>query len=174
MSEEESKLKMLTAIFERLGAHNPESWASSEINEGINQLAIFVFLKQAWENIIDETKFNEWFDLVEEQGKQYPHYFYGELSRALNEVFDAGVSRQQLVPLIQLIQHDMLDSLSGQLDNGGYSSPINVAEDEDWQRVYWRLHQVDEEGNILGSMNCLHEYADGEPPNGRESGFRSR
>lgn len=38
-------LKSLTEIFRQAGAKDPESWASSQIEEGINQLARFSFLK---------------------------------------------------------------------------------------------------------------------------------
>mgnify|MGYP001074943207 CR=1 FL=1 len=45
----------LLAIFRKLGADDPESWARSESEEGIPQLARFVFLRQAWRNcVIDD------------------------------------------------------------------------------------------------------------------------
>ena len=38
-------LESLTEIFRKAGARNPEMWAGSQIEEGINQLARFSFLK---------------------------------------------------------------------------------------------------------------------------------
>jgi hypothetical protein len=45
MANKEQELKRLTEIFKEGGAIDPESWASSEIEEGIPQLARFNFLK---------------------------------------------------------------------------------------------------------------------------------
>jgi hypothetical protein len=41
------ELQELTELFARLGAPRPESWARSQLEEGIPQLARFVFLRQA-------------------------------------------------------------------------------------------------------------------------------
>jgi len=45
--KEISKLK-LTELFKKLGAEDPESWANSQVEEGINQLGRYLFLRQAW------------------------------------------------------------------------------------------------------------------------------
>ncbi len=45
----------LGKLFEKLGAQNPESWASSQIKEGVPQLQRFLFLRQAWQSILDEN-----------------------------------------------------------------------------------------------------------------------
>jgi hypothetical protein len=49
-----SDLNELTALFEKLGARSPESWARSQLSEGINQLQRFLFLRQAWSLILRE------------------------------------------------------------------------------------------------------------------------
>jgi hypothetical protein len=36
----------LTALFKKVGARKPEGWARSQIEEGIPQLARFLFLRQ--------------------------------------------------------------------------------------------------------------------------------
>jgi hypothetical protein len=41
-------LAQLAAIFRELGAGEPERSANSQLVESIPQLALFVFLKQAW------------------------------------------------------------------------------------------------------------------------------
>jgi hypothetical protein len=48
----DTPLAKLTALFRKLGARDPESWAQSEISEGIPQLARFLFLRQAWRNVV--------------------------------------------------------------------------------------------------------------------------
>jgi hypothetical protein len=40
--------------FRALGADEPESWARSQVEEGIPQYARFVFLRQAWTNVIPD------------------------------------------------------------------------------------------------------------------------
>jgi hypothetical protein len=49
-----SDLDELTALFEKLGAREPGSWARSQLSEGINQLQRFLFLRQAWSLILRE------------------------------------------------------------------------------------------------------------------------
>src|ERR1700683_2577550 len=44
----------LVDLFGRLGAPSPEDWARSQVTEGIPQLARFLFLKQAWSNVVSE------------------------------------------------------------------------------------------------------------------------
>jgi hypothetical protein len=41
----------LTALFKKVGARKPEGWARSQIEEGIPQLARFLFLRQAWHRL---------------------------------------------------------------------------------------------------------------------------
>lgn len=48
-------LAELTGLFRKLGANNSEEWAASQVNERVNQLGRFLFLKQAWTKIIDEN-----------------------------------------------------------------------------------------------------------------------
>jgi hypothetical protein len=40
--------KDLAATFRKLGARDPEGWADSQVEEGIPQLARYLFLRQAW------------------------------------------------------------------------------------------------------------------------------
>src|SRR5579872_1632644 len=48
-------VRELSALFRKLGARNPESWARSQLEENIPQLARFLFLRQAWKLVIDEN-----------------------------------------------------------------------------------------------------------------------
>jgi hypothetical protein len=54
-SENEQRIAKLTDVFRRLGADDPKGWAASEIEEGIPQLATFLFLKTAWRYIVSEN-----------------------------------------------------------------------------------------------------------------------
>lgn len=171
-SEGQQSLARLTAVFRRLGADAPEEWASSEVEEGIPQLGHFVFLKQAWQSVIDEKQPNTWFNQVARNGKRDASSIWGQLSRALQALLSAGVTREQLARVIQLLQYQTLNEMCFLLDGGGFSSPINASASEGVAPVRWCLLQVDDDANVVGRIDGLHEYSDGEPPNGRQSGFR--
>ena len=47
-----NNLKELTALFAKYGASDPESWARSQLDEGIPQLQRFLFLRQAWSQVV--------------------------------------------------------------------------------------------------------------------------
>jgi len=51
-SDDARKLKKLAARFRSLGAEDPESWARSEVQEGIPQLGRFLFLRALWEAVL--------------------------------------------------------------------------------------------------------------------------
>src|SRR5262249_25800627 len=42
----------LTELFRKLGADDPAGWARSQIREGIPQLARYLFLRQAWRQVL--------------------------------------------------------------------------------------------------------------------------
>src|SRR3954469_21190541 len=50
----EKEIKKWTIYFRAFGAEDPESWARSQVEEGIPQYARFVFLWQAWRNVVAE------------------------------------------------------------------------------------------------------------------------
>jgi hypothetical protein len=55
------ELRRLTEQFRAMGAFDPESWAKSQLEEGIPQYGRLVFLQQAWKNIISEDD-TSWID----------------------------------------------------------------------------------------------------------------
>lgn len=61
-------LRELTALFERLGAHAPELWAKSQIDEDIPQLAHYMFLREAWRRVVSEDD-RSWIDRETQQAK---------------------------------------------------------------------------------------------------------
>ncbi len=42
----------LTELFRNLGADDPAGWARSQLEEGLPQLARFLFLRQAWKLVV--------------------------------------------------------------------------------------------------------------------------
>lgn len=50
-----SDIRKLAQLLQKYGAPDPEGWARSQINEGIPQLQRFLFLRQAWRNVLEEN-----------------------------------------------------------------------------------------------------------------------
>jgi hypothetical protein len=166
-----NELQRLSEIFRQLGAVDPQSYASSQLAEGIPQLAHFVFLKQAWAAVEDE-KDTSWINKYIEWGKgeKAAKTFWGKLGGALERMRAKGVADEDIAAVVQIMQYLVLGSICGQLDDCD-SSPLNVQ--GEWPRVRWTLFQVDDEGKPLQPIGGLHEYADSMDPTGREGGFRA-
>ena len=45
-------IEKLTTLFRKLGARDPEQWARSQVDRGIDQVARYVFLRQAWKSVV--------------------------------------------------------------------------------------------------------------------------
>ena len=79
----------LTALFERLGARDPESWARSQIRERIPQLHRYLFLRQCWQHVIGEDS-TGWVDYHIEQAEQDPRGSFAGMGAALKRAVAAG------------------------------------------------------------------------------------
>jgi hypothetical protein len=44
----------LAEVFRSLGASDPDQWAYSEVHEGIPQLHRYLFLRQAWKQVVPD------------------------------------------------------------------------------------------------------------------------
>src|SRR6478736_1156152 len=80
-----SDLGELTALFEKLGARSPESWARSQLSEGINQLQRFLFLRQAWSLILREDD-TDWIHGEIARAQRRPDGPYAGVGHALRKV----------------------------------------------------------------------------------------
>jgi hypothetical protein len=58
---DEQRIADLTEVFTRLGAPDPAGWARSEVEEGIPRLARYLFLRQAWQQVVAEDD-TSWID----------------------------------------------------------------------------------------------------------------
>jgi hypothetical protein len=56
-----SSFEELTEVFGAAGASRPEEWAGSQLEEGINQLHRFLFLREAWRRVLPEGS-EAWID----------------------------------------------------------------------------------------------------------------
>jgi hypothetical protein len=162
------EIQKLTEYFKALGADDPNSWAESEVNEGIPQYARFVFVKAAWKAVIEKDNFH-WMDNLIRQSERNPNDPCSAAGAVLKRMLAAGVSKEDMTDLVRAMQYDVLFSLCYLL------SDTSVADypTDSLPRVNWALMQLNEEGEPIGVIGGLHEYVLSLDPTGREMGPRS-
>jgi hypothetical protein len=141
------ELRSLTDVFRRAGADDPESWAHSQLAEGIPQLAIFSFAKALWNGLIREDD-DKWIDQEIEWAKQHPSDPCAHVGPALQEMLAKGVSRAAITDLVRVMQYEVLFHVCSILDR---------SRTEDVPITDWTLHQVDEDGKPVAIIQGLHE-----------------
>lgn len=152
-------LDQLTAIFADLGAPDPESWAASQLNEGINQLGRFLVLKGAWQGVVDDDD-TAWIDrLVETTPSDRDRPFDG-IAHALRNMLAVGVDRRDIIQLVRGMQVQALFALLYLIDDPG------VVSGNSYQS--WALFEVDEDDQPLRPIAGLHESVLQTDPTGRE------
>ena len=149
--------KKLAALFELLGASNPADWARSQVREGIPQLARFLFLRQAWRNVLRPAD-TGWID---EALKGDPSGPGGGIVRSLKNVETAGVTREDLTEIVRVKQWELLFQFCYLLD----SPRIEEADADD---ISWGLFQIGEDGVPGQHINGLHQSVLETDPTGRE------
>jgi hypothetical protein len=156
-------LKRLTEVFRRLGAKDPEGWASSEIEEGLPQLATYVFLRQAWTNVADEND-DSWIDRLVEQSNEKSNQPCAAIGPALKRLLAKGVDRRDIVDVVRGMQYELLFALCYQLDDPGIVDFL----DDSMPQVEWGLFRLDDNGEPATQIAGLHESVLEFDPTGRE------
>lgn len=159
----EQEIQQLTEHFRALGAFDPESWASSQIEEGIPQYARLVFLRQAWLSIIVDGD-TSWIELQIQMAERGPRQPGGGIGPALKRMLAAGVTREDIAEVVRVMQWSVLASIAYQLDDPGV---VEYPSDET-PRVNWTLFEVDDDGQPLYPIDGLHESVLDTDPTGRE------
>src|SRR6266536_3905662 len=95
--------EQLAALFRRLGATDPEGWARSQINEGINQLHRYLFLRQAWSSVVAEND-QSWIDRALVESQSHPDAPFAGVGHSLSRLLAAGASRDDLAELARGMQ----------------------------------------------------------------------
>ncbi len=155
-----SDFEELTNLFRKLGARDPESWASSQVSEGINQLGRFLFLRQAWRKIIDEGDVS-WIDREISEAEKRPNTPFSGTGVALQRLLEQGAERKDVSDVVRGMQADLLFSLCSLLDDPG-------ALEEEVKDISWCLVQVTEDGHVVAPIRALHESVLETDPTGRE------
>jgi hypothetical protein len=151
----------LTGLFEKLGARDPALWARSQIEEGIPQLQRFLFLRQAWRNVVRENN-TDWMQALIQRALKNPDEPYAGVGHALQRCLDRGASAQDLNDIVRGMQAELLFGLCYMLDDPMFNEK-ELAEFE------WGLFEVDEDGRpILPAIRGLHESVLETDPTGWE------
>lgn len=152
----------LIKVFTELGASSPESWAKSQVEEGIPQLLRFLFLKSAWQYVVDEGD-GSWIDEEIKLARNCPQGPYAGLGKALEKLRIQGVANEDLTTIARCLQAQTIFSLGYLLDAGPSEQT------EEIQDVTWGLFQVDDDGRPFGpAISGLHESVLDCDPTGRE------
>lgn len=147
----------LTELFRKLGAQEPESWAHSQITEGIPQLLRYLFLRQAWRNVVSPDD-NNWMSKLRPKEPNLPG---GELGPAIDRILAAGARPEDLTTVVRVMQWRLLSRLSVLLEDPGLP-------EEEVADIWWQLFLVDENDNPIVPINGLIESVLETDPTGRE------
>jgi hypothetical protein len=148
--------KQLTDIFQKLGAENPDAWAESQIEEGIPQLARFLFLKGAWEEIVPDNE--EWIEkYLSVTEFEVP---FGGIAKSIQKMVECGVPKIYITELCRSICAEFLSGITHMLDD---SSTVKGN-----KYLNWALVQLDENDQPIQIVDSLHESVLETDPTGRE------
>jgi hypothetical protein len=151
----------LLAIFRRLGARDPEGWARSEAEEGIPQLAAFLFLRQAWKTCVIAEGDVRWIREARRSAKKEPNAPLAGVGHALDRLLAKGANARDLAELVRGMQYETLFSVCSLLSDPGELDP-------EVQDVCWSLFECDASRSPARPMDGLHESVLGTDPTGRE------
>lgn len=157
------ELRQLTEDFRALGAYRPELWARSQLAEGIEQYARFVFLRQAWTSVVAEDD-TSWIEAHIQDSDLHPRGPGAGSGIALKRLLATGASREDLTELVRVMQWQVLHDIMYQLSDSG----IVQYPSDDMPHVDWMLFEVTEDGEPLHPIGALHESVLDTDPTGRE------
>ena len=134
-------IDQLTETFRQLGAPEPETWASSQVNEGIPQLHAYVFLKEAFAKLVSSGN-DTWIDnMIRSKGPQ---------SEAMQRLVAQGVDRADLTAVVRDMQIDALFSFCFLAD-----CPDRIV--VDGEEIAWGLFVTDADNKPIEPLSGLHE-----------------
>ncbi len=147
----------LIEIFEQIGAPNPEDWARSQEGEGIPQLARYLFLRQAWRQVIPKDDLT-WMDAELQRTPGSPG---ATAVPALSRLLSLGADKQDIATIVRTMQWQLLFRMCYLLDDPGDVEDV-VSE------IAWGLFTVDAAGKPLEHIGGLHESVLETEPSGTE------
>ena len=157
------ELQGLIGDFRVMGAHDPESWARSQLEEGIPQYARFVFLRQAWTHVVADGNVS-WIDSLIDSADRNPGAPGAGAGPALRRILGSGASKEDIAEIVRVMQWEVLAGITYQLADPGV---VDYPTDE-LPRVNWALFEIDQDGQPLLPIDGLHESVLETDPTGRE------
>ena len=159
----EDEVKRLASVFRKLGADDPEGWANSQVEEGIPQLARFLFLRQAWRDIVS-TDNHHWIGAYINAFDADPTGPYGGVGWALKRLQAKGATSEELSHLVRGMQAELLFSICYLLEDPGDL-------EEEVSDMHWQLFLLDEDDQPISPISSLHESVLEMDPTGNEAGL---
>ena len=150
-----------TRLFRKVGARDPEEWASCEVNEDLGNLVTFVFLRQMWNEIPasgDSAWLGKWMHAAREVESAK------ELVAACDRLIQCGASPGDVVTVIRGALGQFLFNLTYKLDD-------NMVQDEELQEAArWGLWEEDENDEPVRRIGCIHELVFSADPENDDEG----
>lgn len=150
MAIQNMAIEELTELFRAAGARQPHQWATSQINEGINQLHRFLFLRQAWQCVVSEDD-DAWISQAIQHSIDHRGEPYSGVGRALERLKALGARSEDLTDVVRGMQVQLLFGICHQLDdpsleegafaNIGWALVETDAVDEPTRRRIAGLHE---------------------------------
>ena len=164
-AEQQAHLERLTAVIERIGVSDAQSWALSEVLEQIPQAARAMFLRMAWRNVIEPFRDPKWIDEHLELYRKDPTGPLAEGRAAIERMLEARVAREDIALVAWTVAVQTVFNLLYHM--GDYESVEGAPG--------WSLLETDPEtGQMTGRLiDGLHESLLETDPAGREARPRS-
>ncbi len=153
-------VEALTSLFRKLGAPEPEGWAKSQIEEGIDQLARYLFLREAWKRVVPPDDAS-WIDACIASVRKRPRDPGAGAGGALERMLASGASPRDIHEVVRTMQWELQFSFCYLLEDPGDLEP-EVAD------LSWQLTRTDDNGEGVGPICGLHESVLETDPSGRE------
>ncbi len=121
-------------MFTALGAPKPERWARSHVEDGVDQIGRFVFLRALWGRVVKDGRF---LDKLRKGAT--------ELTPVVERLLLAGVAEDDIVSLVRALQVRVLVDVAQILDDPS---------DND-EGVRWGVWRMDKRGLPLWQLSDL-------------------
>lgn len=166
MSDGDRTILALTQLFEELGAPAPGRWARSQVEEGIPQLARYLFLRQAWRQLLRDGD-TTWIEPTIAASSARPDAPFAGVGAALARLRASGARDEDVAEVARGMQAAALFAFCRLLDDPGLTEP-------ELSDLHWAFVQVTAEGEVAGRIAALHESVLETDPTGREMRPRSQ
>ena len=129
-----ARIEALSSVFTALGARHPERWARSHVQDGVDQIGRFVFLRALWGRVVKDGRF------LDKMRKNR-----SDLTPVVERLLIAGAQEDDITALVRALQVGLLVDLCQVLDDPA---------DND-EGVRWGLWRMDKRGLPLWQLGDL-------------------